>query len=227
MKVRLLQLWVFLTSLFGLFYFGLSDIWISILIYITANIIIGNAMMHRYYGHKSFNMRPQFERLSRWLCHHLPMGSVIGWAYFHRVHHKHSDTDLDVHSPTIQGIWHIIISVWKYKISKKVIKDLLTPELLWWHKYYFHYHIILNVSLLIISPWILIFVYAIPNLLNLSSAIIIAIIPHLSGDAENSVITDILTFGEGKHKYHHDNPGHYKYGKYDLTGIFIEKVLRV
>ena len=121
------------------------------------NVAVGNAMMHRYYGHKSFNMRPQLEKLSRWLCHHLPMGSVIGWAYYHRVHHNHSDTDDDPHSPTIQGIWHIIAGVWKYKISKKVIKDLMTPELVWWHKYYFHYHIILNISLLIVSPWFLIY----------------------------------------------------------------------
>ncbi len=226
MKIRLLQLWIFLISILGLFYFGLSDIWISLTIYIIMNVAVGNAMMHRYYGHKSFNMRPQLEKLSRWLCHHLPMGSVIGWAYYHRVHHNHSDTDDDPHSPTIQGIWHIIAGVWKYKISKKIIKDLMTPELVWWHKYYFHYHIILNISLLFVSPWFLIYFYALPNLLNLSSAIIIAIVPHLSGDAKDSLITDIATLGEGKHKYHHDNPRHYRYGKFDVTGIFIDKVLK-
>ena len=115
MKIRLLQLWIFLISILGLFYFGLSDIWVSLTIYIIMNVAVGNAMMHRYYGHKSFNMRPQLEKLSRWLCHHLPMGSVIGWAYYHRVHHNHSDTDDDPHSPTIQGIWHIIAGVWKYQ----------------------------------------------------------------------------------------------------------------
>ena len=183
-------------------------------------------MMHRYYGHKSFEMRPSLEKLSRWMCHHLPMGSVIGWAYYHRVHHQHSDTINDIHSPTVQGVWHIVAGIWKYKISKKVIKDLLTPELLWWHKNYITYHVLLILCLLVIFPWGLVFIYAIPNLLNLISAIVIAIIPHLSGTAEDSIITDIITFGEGKHKYHHDNPRSSRYGKYDITGIFIEKVLR-
>tara|TARA_R110000868_G_scaffold377841_1_gene643202 strand:+ start:4453 stop:4971 length:519 start_codon:yes stop_codon:yes gene_type:complete len=171
-------------------------------------------------------MKLSAEKMSRWLCHHLPMGSVIGWSAYHRLHHKHSDTELDVHSPTIQGYFHIIFGVWENKISKKVVKDLLTPELIWWHKHYFTYHITLSVVLLWLFPWCLVFVYAIPNFLNLISALLIAIVPHRSGEVSNSLMLDIVTLGEGKHNYHHKYPFDYKYGKYDLTGIFIERVLK-
>lgn len=227
MSIRILQFWTLIISIIGIWYYGIFDVWISLILYFIINVFVGNAMMHRYYSHKGYELRPYLIPLSRWLCHHLIMGSVVGWAAYHRLHHQHSDTDNDIHSPIKQGLIHIIFGVWKTSIPKSVIKDLITPKLMWWHNNYITYHAILSLILLILSPWTLVFVYAIPNLLSLVSANIIAILPHLTGEVKNSTVTELITLGEGNHKFHHDNPKEIRYGKFDLTGIVIEKFLKI
>ena len=48
----------------------------------------------------------------------------------------------------------------------------------------------------------------------------------IEGEAKNDLFTEIVTLGEGNHKYHHDNPSEYRYSKYDVTGIAIKTFLK-
>jgi len=226
-RIRLLQLFVLVTSVAGTIYYGVNGLLYAIPIYIFMNIFCGNATLHRYYGHKSFEMAIWKKKILTALTHTMTVGSVLGWSGHHRWHHKHSDTEHDIHSPTVNGIKHILFGVWDVNVPRSMVKDLLKDEaLIKWHKNYFRWHLFVIVALCVISPWALVFVYAVPNLLTLFSGYVIAIVPHITGDVRNSILTEILTFGEGGHKNHHDDSSNYRFSKYDLTALAIEKVLK-
>lgn len=227
-RIRILQGFVFLSSLFGVMYYGFSGLLLSLPIYIFMNVFCGNATLHRYYGHRSFEMAGWKKKILTILTHTMTVGSVLGWSGHHRWHHKHSDTEHDVHSPTMNGIPHILFGVWDINIPRKMVKDLLEDKsLIAWHKNYFKWHFLVIGVLLLISPWAFVFVYAVPNLLTLFSGYVIAIVPHITGDVRNSVLTEILTLGEGGHKNHHDDSKNYRFSKYDFTAFAIEKFLKV
>lgn len=227
MKIGYLHLLILLISILGLYFYGIGGLWLTITLYLFLEIFVGNATMHRFYGHRSFKMASWKETILRWLAHHIGIGSVIGWVGYHRWHHKYSDTEKDIHSPKIQGIGHILFGSWKARIPPKLVNDLVKDKnLIWWHKNYYAYHTAVILTLLMLSPYALVFAYALPNLLCLLSAYAIAIFPHLEGEAKNDLFTEIITFGEGNHKYHHDNPSEYRYSKYDVTGIAIKTFLK-
>lgn len=226
-KIRLLQLFFLLAGITGIAYYGFFGLLLSLGIYVFLEVFVGNATLHRYYGHRSFEMALWKERILRWLAHHIGVGSVLGWAGHHRWHHKYSDTDKDLHSPTVQGIPHILFGVWDANIPRKMVADLLADKnIIWWHKNYFRYHAFVIISLAIVSPYALVFVYALPNLFCLLSGYAIAIFPHITGEVKNSVITEILTLGEGGHGYHHDNPKDYRFSKFDITALAIDLFLK-
>jgi stearoyl-CoA desaturase (delta-9 desaturase) len=226
-KIRVLQGFVLLISVLGIFAYGINGLLISLPIYVFMNVFCGNATLHRYYGHRSFEMSKYKKTILTCLTHTMIIGSILGWSGHHRWHHKHSDTEHDIHSPTINGIKHILFGVWDVNIPRSMIKDLLKDKtLVTWHKWYFKWHLFVITLLFLIDPYILVFVYAIPNILCLLSGYVIAIVPHITGDVKNSILTEILTFGEGGHKNHHDDSSNYRFSKYDITAFAIEKVLK-
>lgn len=221
-KIRMLQCATAIFSVYGVLTGKASSLLVSLLIYIFLEIFVGNATLHRFYGHRSFEMQNWKKMILTWLAHHIAVGSILGWAGHHRWHHAHSDTANDIHSPRYNGIFHILFGAWKVNIPRKLISDLITDDhLRWWHKNYFRYHLVVIGVFSLLSPWALLFIYAIPNTMCLLSGYAIAIIPHLSGKAKNSLLTEILTFGEGWHDHHHNFPDKYKFSKFDITGLAI------
>jgi stearoyl-CoA desaturase (Delta-9 desaturase) len=226
-KIRFLQLFFLVCAVLGSIYYGPKYLALSFIIYVFLEIFVGNATLHRYYGHRSFDINMNVLPVFRWLAHHIGVGSVLGWTGHHRWHHIYSDTEKDLHSPTKNGLFHIIFGVWNANIPRKLIADLIQDKnLLWWHRNYFKYHLIVICLLIIFSPWALVFLYATPNLFCLLAAYIIAIVPHISGTAKNSVLTEILTFGEGGHLNHHNDATKYRFSQFDITGLCIKYFLK-
>ena len=226
-KIRILQCVSFLLSIWGIYSFNSSSLLISLATYSFLEIFAGNATLHRYYGHGSFKLSEGKKMVLTWLAHHIGVGSVLGWVGHHRWHHQYSDTPQDIHSPTQNGIFHILFGSWKVNIPRRLIRDLIKDQrLIWWHRNYFIYHACVIFGLALLSPWALVYLYAIPNTLCLCSGYLIAILPHLKGTVENSIVTEILTFGEGWHQAHHDSPDDYRFSKFDLTGLTIHHILR-
>ena len=54
---------------------------------------------HRYFSHRSFKTSRWFQFVLAWLAQSTTQKNVLWWAAIHRHHHKHSDTEDDVHSP--------------------------------------------------------------------------------------------------------------------------------
>ena len=83
-KIRLLQRFFLLAGITGIAYYGFFGLLLSLGIYVFLEVFVGNATLHRYYGHRSFEMALWKERILRWLAHHIGVGSVLGWTGHHR-----------------------------------------------------------------------------------------------------------------------------------------------
>ncbi len=61
---------------------------------------------HRYFSHRSFKTSRWFQFVLAWLAQSSTQKNVLWWAAIHRHHHRHSDTEDDVHSPRHRGFWY-------------------------------------------------------------------------------------------------------------------------
>ena len=94
---------------------------------------------HRYYSHKSFEMKPVVKWFFSIIALLTGRGSILGWVYLHRLHHAYSDQERDPHSPhnlgyKLFGFGHMKKQEGEMKIF--LVKELMTPEQLFIHKWY-------------------------------------------------------------------------------------------
>ncbi|AGC43219.1 fatty acid desaturase [Myxococcus stipitatus DSM 14675] len=59
---------------------------------------------HRYFSHRSYKTSRVFQFLMAVLGSSSGQRGVLWWAAHHRAHHRHTDTEEDVHSP-VHGFW--------------------------------------------------------------------------------------------------------------------------
>lgn len=101
-----------------------------------ARMFFMTAGYHRYFAHRSY-------KTSRWFQFLLGLGGTMGlqrgvlwWAQTHRYHHRHADTELDLHSPHFQGFWYSHCG-WFFHADHRetdhsAVPDLAKfPELVW------------------------------------------------------------------------------------------------
>src|SRR2546426_8692341 len=83
---------------------------------------------------------------------------VLWWAASHRHHHRYSDTQEDLHSPSLFGFWwsHVgwILSDRYNATQVDLIRDFYKyPELRWLNRYHMVPPVILAVALFLICGW--------------------------------------------------------------------------
>jgi stearoyl-CoA desaturase (Delta-9 desaturase) len=91
---------------------------------------------HRYFSHRSFKTSRVGQFALAWLGTMCMQKGVLWWAGNHRAHHRHSDTEHDLHSPTVSGfLWsHMgwMLSTAYERTEWDRIKDFTKyPELRW------------------------------------------------------------------------------------------------
>jgi len=96
---------------------------------------------HRYFSHRSFKTSRVFQFIMALVATSSTQKGVLWWAANHRHHHKYSDTDDDLHSPSLRGfLWsHVgwILSDRYNKTRVELIPDFNKyPELRWLQKYH-------------------------------------------------------------------------------------------
>lgn len=175
--------------------------------------------LHRYFAHRAFKTSRAFQFIMCVLAG-ITFGDPIWFAGKHRIHHKHADTDLDVHSPK-QGFWFCWFgSVADEGYSEAEIlqhaADLTCyPELVWMHRYYWLTPLaVAGVTYLVGGFSLLAIGYggSIIVALHLTSAI--NYVCHkgrnrryeTSDRSTNNFVMALLTFGEGWHNNHHHYP---------------------
>jgi stearoyl-CoA desaturase (Delta-9 desaturase) len=114
--------------------------WIAFgILYVVVLFSLGNGL-HRYFAHRAFKTGRAFQFLLGLLCTSF-FGDPIGFSGRHRLHHRHSDTERDIHDLR-RGLWY----TWFGRLLEdgyfedeilEATRDLTRyPELLWLHRYY-------------------------------------------------------------------------------------------
>ena len=181
---------------------------------------IGIALgFHRLISHRSF-------RVPKWLEYFLVLcgtlagqGGVFGWVGYHRLHHLHTDQDLDPHDSN-KGLWWSHISWLMHDVPvqsqlPKCIKDIASdPFYRFCHKQYIPLQVALAVFLYAIGgmPFLVWGVF-VRLFAGFHTTCLVNSACHRFG-YRNYATTDhstncwwvaLMTYGEGWHNNHHAN----------------------
>ncbi len=172
---------------------------------------------HRYFSHRSFKTSRVFQFVIAFMAMTSVQKGVLWWAANHRHHHRYSDTEEDLHSPTLFGFWwsHVgwILSDKYNNTQVDLIRDFHKyPELRWLNRNHLVPPVILAVALFLAGGWgMLTWGFSISTVILWHSSFSINSLSHLFGSrryvttdtSKNSVFLALLTMGEGWHNNHH------------------------
>ncbi len=175
------------------------------------------AGFHRYFSHRSFKTSRGFQFVLAFLAQMSAQQGAVWWAAKHRQHHKHSDTELDVHSPRQKGFWfaHLgwIFSRSQHAADYRTVPDLMRfPELVWLDKRHHLPAFLLAVATLVIAGWPgLIVGFFWSTVVLYHTTFFINSLAHVVGtqryvtgdDSRNNWWLAVITLGEGWHNNHH------------------------
>ena len=120
---------------FAVFFVGWSvPAIITALILYAVRMFAITGFYHRYFSHRSFKTSRFIQFLFAVLGASAVQRGPLWWSSYHRYHHKHSDTKMDIHSPSQSGFWksHMFWFMGKsnFETKKELIGDLIKfPEL--------------------------------------------------------------------------------------------------
>lgn len=200
----------------------LGFIWYQIIAHVGIS-----AGLHRYWAHRSFEAGPVFEWITLYMALLAGSRSPIGWISAHRMHHHHSDTERDPHSPTFKGFWTVFLSLWTIKnIPPKYSKDLFdNPRARFFHNHWGKIWIGTAVVSFLISPWFFLGFVVIPGIIAPIGFGTVNAICHLHGESRNVPLANLIVAGEGYHDEHHHGKN-LRFHKYDQTGFVLETLAR-
>lgn len=216
------------------FYFYYSTVQAStvitaiVLLFLTGMSI--TAGYHRLFAHRTYRTNRVVEAIVVFFGTMACQGSVIRWAFDHRLHHAHVDTDDDPYSIS-KGFWyaHYLWIVEKPRtIDPKVVPDLMKNKLLMFqHNYYKPLMFLTNAfAFFALAPLLgdyigtfFLVIWTRMFFLHHSTWFINSL-AHTWGDkpfsqeqsAVNNYVISFLTFGEGYHNYHHTFSNDYRNG---------------
>ncbi len=189
---------------------------LAALLYVPRMFFI-TAGYHRYFSHRAY-------RTSRWFQLVLAVGAtatfqkgVLWWAAHHRVHHRRSDQEGDLHSARRDGFWWSHMGWFLCRDLEGTdltrVRDLARyPELRWLGTYWLVPPLVLAGLLLLVGGWFaLVWGFAVSQVLTWHGTFTINSLSHMFGtrryatddDSRNNVVLALVTLGEGWHNNHH------------------------
>ena len=203
-------------------YVILSFIWWQIL-----SVTVVSSGYHRYFAHRAFNASKWYEYYVLFLGTLTASGPLLGWVGVHRLHHNHTDTENDPHSPRFHGFIPVLTSTFKVKaIRHRVIKDLLRNKRVMW---YYRNHMVIRLctavgAFVLLSFPMFLVLFVSPMIYAYIGFGTINAFAHKDGKIFNNHWLNILSAGEGYHNNHHKNPRAWRLGKYDMSAVFIRMI---
>ncbi len=194
---------------------------------------------HRYFSHRSFKT----SRLLQFIFALIGTSSVqrgpLWWAAHHRGHHRHADTEHDVHSPVTRSFfwshmgWFLTRGGFATDTSR--IPDLVKfPELRWLDRFDVLIAIALATFLFVAGgylernhpelgtsgPQLLIWGFFVSTVVLFHATVSINSLAHRFGsrryatadNSRNNGVLALITFGEGWHNNHHHFPASARQG---------------
>ena len=180
---------------------------------------------HRLLTHRSFECPIWFERFIT-LCATIGLtGPAIDWVAIHKAHHRFADTEKDPHSPDHLGVFRVHFLTMFAKVDIKYAGRLLRDKfLLFQRKYYFVLNLVYATVLFFADPFALVYALLFPAAILILLGTSVLSINHRNNKPHDSIIHGLLTWGDGFHETHHENPNKVRLHKYDITGFLIEKM---
>ena len=218
--------WVGLVALFSLPFRTSSWLgWLAIagLIHLlmALTISVGN---HRLFCHASFKTNRFWHTILALGSVFTVYGSPIQWAAMHHAHHVDSDTDLDPHPKP--GSFKIFANLGYRDIPMRAISSrrlISDPVQAFIHR---HHNLILLVGLVVmflVSPMFFLNAF-LPGLgiLHLAARIHI-MLAHIGDTPRDFAVLELLlpSGGEWYHKMHHEKPGAWRFGKWDIGAAVV------
>jgi stearoyl-CoA desaturase (delta-9 desaturase) len=201
-----------------------------------------NGGFHRYFAHRSYHTSRPFQFLLAFLGESSGQAGVLWWAAKHRHHHKHSDTEIDVHSPRHQGFLFAHFG-WIFHRQTEpadlsLVPDLERfPELVWLDRHKFAPIVILAALCYALAGWQGVVVgFCWSTVATYHATFAVNSFAHTTGrqryltgdESRNNWWLALITLGEGWHNNHHWYQASARQGflwwEYDLT-YYILKAL--
>lgn len=183
---------------------------------------------HRYFSHRTFETSRPMQFAFAVLGATSVQRGPLWWAAHHRKHHRHADTEADVHSPRQHGFWwsHMgwITSPENFPTDFKQVPDLARyPELRFLDRFDIVVPLLLALTLFLLggAQW-LVWGFFVSTVVLFHCTCFINSLAHQLGrrrfptddDSKNSLLLSLITFGEGWHNNHHWYPGAVRQGFY-------------
>jgi stearoyl-CoA desaturase (delta-9 desaturase) len=194
----------------------LEAVVLGVALYVLRIFAIG-AGYHRYFSHRAFKTSRVFQLVLALLAQSSSQKGVLWWAAKHRWHHKHSDTEIDVHSPRRHGFLYSHLGwifAWRHnETDYEAVRDFAKyPELVWLDRHDYVPPVVLGVIAWLIAGWpglvvgffwSTVAVWHATFCIN-SLAHVLGRVRYVTGDdSRNNWFLAILTMGEGWHNNHH------------------------
>lgn len=204
--------------------------WIVCVTLYVVRMFFVTAGYHRYFSHRTFKTSRWFQAFLAFSSQTSAQKGILWWAANHRVHHRHSDTELDPHSRKVHGFWesHVgwIMGSSHEETDYSLVKDLAKyPELMWLNRYHWAPAFLLAVFVLLLGQLVnggnlhslsagwstLLIGFFLSTALLYHATFAINSLMHwigkpryITGDeSKNSFPLAIISLGEGWHNNHH------------------------
>ncbi|NOT31989.1 MAG: acyl-CoA desaturase [Planctomycetes bacterium] len=192
------------------------------------------AFYHRFFSHAAFRTSRPVQFAFALLGASAIQRGPLWWAAHHRMHHRHSDAEGDVHSPERQGFWwsHVgwVLAQGNFRTRLELVRDLARfPELRFLDRFDSLVPLLLvpafyGTGELLAAlapglgtngPQLLVFGVCISTVVLYHMTFSINSIAHRFGSrrfetsdqSRNNALLAVFTFGEGWHNNHHRHPG--------------------
>ncbi len=114
--------------------------------------------LHRYFTHRSFAVNRFWHYVMLIGGSLAGQGSPIFWVALHRMHHRNSDKQSDIHSPVHRGFWHAYMG-WIFRLNPSEVKmgnavDLIRdPTMKFVHLHYSNLMLTYWLTMIAIALW--------------------------------------------------------------------------
>jgi stearoyl-CoA desaturase (Delta-9 desaturase) len=172
---------------------------------------------HRYFAHRAYKTSRIAQFLLAVRAQSSAQRGILWWAAKHRRHHRHADTEFDVHSPRQHGFLYAHVG-WIFAPRHHVtdyrdIPDFARfPELVWLDRQPYLPAALLGLLTWLMAGWPgLVVGFCWSTVLLWHATFAINSIAHVAGrrryvtgdDSRNNWFLAIVTMGEGWHNNHH------------------------
>lgn len=224
----------------GVFVVGVS--WFAVAVAVAmygVRMFAITGFYHRYFSHKAFRTSRTLQFVFALLGASSVQRGPLWWAAHHRNHHRHSDTERDVHSPVVRGFFwsHMgwFLTTEGFRTDREVIRDLERfPELRLLDRFDILVPVALAAGLFLAGtlleryapglgtngPQLLVWGFFVSTVVLFHATVTINSLAHRWGsrrfdtrdNSRNNWLLALLTFGEGWHNNHHHFPGSARQG---------------